>query len=1068
MPPNGSGLTQRTRLAFSNYGSTVDLQGWGALIIAPGYGDYYDDEGDDLYYTSFGGTSGASPMVAAAAAIVQANYRLKTGSPALPSQVKVLLRDTGTPQEGSDNIGPLPDLAGAINELWGFDPPDAPILSPASGSYDMPMEVTIDYAPGQSGDNTAIRYTLNGSEPGEDSYIFVPEFDDAIFLNYGATVKAKAFQYVSAADRRFESPTAEAVYISTTPKVATPEISPGGGVYNQGQTFVITTNTPGATIRYRTDGRSPSFFYPGTEYTGPFTLDPGTYEITARGYKDGYYKSDAALSGEIVVNAIQLPSPTIYPNGGNYAGSATVYMGSTVLGADIHYTLDGSTPTESSLPFINPFELTQDTTVKARVFLAGYTPSEITEAIFDITQQASTPSVSPPSGTTATTLLQVTLSTSTPGATIRYTTNGAEPTSYSTAYTAPFDLGIGQHTVKAKAFLAGADPSDTAEASYTVYDPDAVKVVAPVIDPGGGNHTGVVTVTLTTATEGATMRYTLDGTIPTETSTLYTSPLVFTASPDTYILRAVAFKVGMTPSDFTPATFNVFTPQGTIDPPPTISPPGGTYTNTVQVTIDLFRNPPFYVPTIYFTKDGTDPVVPPNTAGKLPPFSFSQSEPATIKAIGAQLARYNSEIVSAEYTFVCDTPTISPASGNFTGSVVVTMTTGTTNGGIYYTTDGSEPTESELEYTEPFTLTAGTYTVKAKCFRNSFDPSETAVAVLVIDAIPTAPTIITQPVSRTVEAGEAVTFTVEVTGTPDPTYQWFRDSIPLAGEVEPQLVIPAAQDGDAGDYQLEARNSVGTVTSTIAALRVIDPPGVTTTQPEDGASDVVLNQPIDIFFSEAMSTTSVSTIITPTLIVTPSWSAADTRLTLAHDGLAASTRYTVSITGGTDLTEESLVNAPYTWVFTTSTTAAPVADLALSKGRIGNGDVIAGERVTYTFTITNNGPTSPVSATVVDTFSSAAALADVTGSGCAWSPGSIDVTCTITDVFTDSLTALTLTVVIDEAYSGTLTNNAAVAVAGDVVDLEPANDGGELAITVVQEAPQGDSHSVYLPIVIRE
>jgi uncharacterized repeat protein (TIGR01451 family) len=241
-----------------------------------------------------------------------------------------------------------------------------------------------------------------------------------------------------------------------------------------------------------------------------------------------------------------------------------------------------------------------------------------------------------------------------------------------------------------------------------------------------------------------------------------------------------------------------------------------------------------------------------------------------------------------------------------------------------------------------------------------------------------------------------------------------------------------------------------------------------TTQPEDGASDVVLNQPIDIFFSEAMSTTSVSTIITPTLTVTPSWSAADTRLTLAHDGLVASTRYTVSITGGTDLTGESLVNAPYTWVFTTSTTVAPVADLALNKGRIGNGDVIAGERVTYTFTITNNGPTSPVSATVVDTFSRAAALANVTGSGCAWSPGSVDVTCTITDVFTDSLTVLTLTVTIDEAYSGTLTNNATVAVAGDVVDLEPANDGGGLAITVVQEAPQGDSHPVYLPIVVRE
>jgi uncharacterized repeat protein (TIGR01451 family) len=396
------------------------------------------------------------------------------------------------------------------------------------------------------------------------------------------------------------------------------------------------------------------------------------------------------------------------------------------------------------------------------------------------------------------------------------------------------------------------------------------------------------------------------------------------------------------------------------------------------------------------------------------------------------------------------------------------MTTGTANNDIYYTTDGSEPTESDLEYTESFTLTAGTYSLKAKCFRNNFDPSETAVSVLVIDAVPTAPTIITQPISRTVEAGEVVTFTVEVTGTPNPTYQWIRDSVPLAGEVEPQLVVPAAQDGDAGDYQLVARNSIGTVTSTIAALRVIDPPEITLTQPEDGASGVALNQPIDIFFSTAMSTTSVSYMITPTLVVTPSWSSADTRLTLAHDELVASTRYTASITGGTDLDGESLVIAPYTWVFTTSNTVAPVADLALSKGRIGSGDVIAGESVTYTFTITNNGPTSPVTATVVDSFSSAAALANVTGPGCAWTPGSSDVTCAITSVGTASLTSLTVAVTIDETYSGTLTNNATVAVAGDVVDPEPANDQGGLTITVVQEAPGGGSIPVFLPIVIRE
>jgi hypothetical protein len=303
------------------------------------------------------------------------------------------------------------------------------------------------------------------------------------------------------------SATSTATYISTTPKVETPMISPAGGIYSQPHQVTLSTSTPGATIRYRTDGRSPSFFYPGTEYTGPITLEPGTYELTARGYKDGYYKSDVAESGEITVNPITLPTPTIYPNGGNFAGSVTVYMGSTVLGAEIRYTTDGSTPSQNSALFAEPIVLDQTATVKARIYLEGYTPSDVVEKLFTVVPQAATPVISPVSGAEATGSLEVSLSTTTSGAVIRYTTNGAEPTSYSTAYSGPFTLGVGQHTVKAKAFLAGANASETASADFTVYSENLVKVEAPIIDPNGGNITGSAIVSLTTNTEGADIYY---------------------------------------------------------------------------------------------------------------------------------------------------------------------------------------------------------------------------------------------------------------------------------------------------------------------------------------------------------------------------------------------------------------------------------------------------------------------------------------------------------------------------------------------------------------------------------
>ncbi|MCB0099305.1 MAG: chitobiase/beta-hexosaminidase C-terminal domain-containing protein, partial [Caldilineaceae bacterium] len=490
-----------------------------------------------------------------------------------------------------------------------------PTITPASGSYQMPMQVTIGYGAGQSGDNTNIRYTLDGSEPTPDSFIFIPEQGDSIYLNYGVTIKAKAFQFHAATQRVYESNAASATYISSTPKVSTPVISPGAGTYSQPHQVTISTNTPGATIRYRTDGRAPSFFYPGTDYTGPITLEPGAYEITARGYKDGYYKSDTAESGEIVVNALTLTAPTMYPNGGNFNGSVTVYIGSTVLGAQIRYTIDGSTPTESSPQFVEPIYLGTTTTVKARIFLDGYTPSNVVEQTFNVTPQANTPTIDP-NGGEHTGSVQVTLNTTTVGATIRYTTNGAEPTSYSTSYSGPFTLGTGQHTVKAKAFLAGASSSQTASADFTVYDP-APTVADPMMAPFSTQYfVEPFTITMHTDTEGAIIRYAFstDGSIapdPTESGpggTTYTGPFQITTNGQ-YRFKVRAYKGGGQ-SNITPSgTLSLGDALGTSNTP-VMTPPGGTYHNAIQVTLDA--NQPG---AMFYTTDGSEPVsVPPVTA----------------------------------------------------------------------------------------------------------------------------------------------------------------------------------------------------------------------------------------------------------------------------------------------------------------------------------------------------------------------------------------------------------------------------------------------------------------------
>lgn len=105
----------RARLDFSNFGRTVDLQGWGYTVVTAGYGGLYNAEGKNRWYTAtFSGTSSASPMVAGAAAAIQQAYRTHFGQPAPPALVKRILRATGTPQAGTDIIGPFPDLRAAI------------------------------------------------------------------------------------------------------------------------------------------------------------------------------------------------------------------------------------------------------------------------------------------------------------------------------------------------------------------------------------------------------------------------------------------------------------------------------------------------------------------------------------------------------------------------------------------------------------------------------------------------------------------------------------------------------------------------------------------------------------------------------------------------------------------------------------------------------------------------------------------------------------------------------------------------------------------------------------------
>jgi hypothetical protein len=93
--------------------------------------------------------------------------------------------------------------------------------------------------------------------------------------------------------------------------------------------------------------------------------------------------------------------------------------------------------------------------------------------------------------------------------------------------------------------------------------------------------------------------------------------------------------------------------------------------------------------------------------------------------------------------------------------------------------------------------------------------------------------ITTQPLSRTVTAGQSATFSVVATGTAPITYQWRKNGVAITGATATSYTTPATVASDSGSlFTVVVSNSSGSVTSNAASLTVTTATALTiTTQP---------------------------------------------------------------------------------------------------------------------------------------------------------------------------------------------------------------------------------------------
>ena len=557
-----------------------------------------------------------------------------------------------------------------------------PSFSPAPSSYSAPQSVTLtDGTPG-----VTIYYTTNGSTPTTASTLYT-----------GPITVATTTTINAIAEGGINGPSAvgSGIYLIMP---ASPSFSPVPFTYSAPQSVTLTDSSPGMTIYYTTNGSTPTTA--STSYTGPITVS-ATTTINAIATSGSSGPSNVA-SGTYTIAAVK---PSISPTPYTYSTPQSVTLTDSSPGVTIYYTTNGSTPTTASTPYTGAIAVSATTTINAIAAGGNYSPSTVTSGTYTMT--AVKPSISP-TPYTYSTPQSVTLTDSTPGVTIYYTTNGSTPTTASTPYTGAITVSA---TTTINAIAAGGNysPSTVASGTYTI------SAAKPSISPTPYTYSTPQSVTLTDSSPGVTIYYTTNGSTPTTASTPYTGAITVSA---TTTINAIAAGGNYGQSTEASGTYTIMAAKPSISPTP--------YTYSTPQSVTLTDSSPGV--TIYYTTNGSTPT----TASTPYTGAIAVSATTTINAIAAGGNYGQSTVASGTYTIMAAKPSISPTPYTYSTPQSVTLTDSSPGVTIYYTTNGSTPTTASTPYTGPITVSTTT-TINAIAAGGGVSPGPVASGTYTIN-----------------------------------------------------------------------------------------------------------------------------------------------------------------------------------------------------------------------------------------------------------------------------------------------------------------------------------------------
>jgi hypothetical protein len=539
-----------------------------------------------------------------------------------------------------------------------------PVATPGGGVYAAPQTVSLASPTPQA----VVRYTLDGSEPTNTSAAYA----QPLRIAQNTVVRARAFggrvsvrlgRITVSLPAVFPSGVMTARYEITGQQqvVATPVITPASGLYRQTLTATATVSTPGAELRYRTDGADPTLADPVLPALGLSIAASQT--VTVAGFLSGWTSSPVTRA----TYALQVPEPTCSPTGGLAHEPVAVTM-SIPDGATVRYTLDGSDPVETSPVTNGQLLIDRTTTLRLRAYRVGWSPSAVVTHAFMLQPIAPTLSLAAGSYVGAQSVL---ITSATAEAILRYTLDGSTPTAASPVATGPIVL---PGSCQLRAIATRPDWTDSPVVS-AVY---SLQSLPPTIAPESATTSTPFLATITVPAD-AQVYYTMDGATPSSASALYTAPILIDRNAT---LQAIAVRTGWEPSAVASSAWSF---QALA---PTVDVASGTYTQPQTVTL-VTATPDA---AIRYTLDGSDPTVAATAQTAAGPIPVDRS--LTLRAVTTKPGWHASIPLACTYTLQVAQPTIDLAAGTYGAEQQAHVATISPGATLRYTLDGSDPSSS--------------------------------------------------------------------------------------------------------------------------------------------------------------------------------------------------------------------------------------------------------------------------------------------------------------------------------------------------------------------------------------